>query len=334
MKAKIADIEKLMTSTIASTYYSPRQVKLIADVLLYAELTGKNTQGILKLLGTEPIQSIKPHYAPKKIKENKLSALIDGGGNPGALVSQEAIELAIQKCQKHGIGLVGTKNTYSSTGAIGYYAYKAAMKNLIGFVMAGSPATVAPYGGLDPIFGTNPMAFGFPTMNDPIIFDMATAAITWYGLVRAKTLGEKIPAGVAIDKDGNITTDPSEAMKGAILPFDKSYKGSGLGMVVQLLTGPLTGALFFDIAKKDGDWGNVFIAIDPDMLVGKEQFKKNSTRLVSLMKRSRANKNITPTVRIPGETALGNLRKVQSSGSIDLEEKIFYELKKKAGKTS
>lgn len=330
MKVKIADVEKLMMSALTSTYYSQRQAKLVTQVLLYAELTGKNTQGILKLLGTEPIQSVKPHYNPKKIKETKLSALIDGGGNPGALVSQEAMALAIKKAQKHGVGIVGTNNTYSSTGAIGYYAYKAARQDLIGLVMAGSSASVAPFGSLEPIFGTNPMAFGFPTMNDPIIFDMATAAITWYGLVRAKTLGDKIPNGVAIDKEGNLTTDPAQAMDGAILPFDKSYKGSGLGMVVQLLTGPLTGALFFDIAKKDGDWGNIFIAIDPEILVGKEIFKRNCSRLVMLMKHSRVNKKVTPTVRIPGETALKKLRNAQQTGAINIEGNLYHALQKAA----
>ncbi|MBI4066126.1 hypothetical protein HY411_00255, partial [Candidatus Gottesmanbacteria bacterium] len=65
----------MVVSILTSTYYPQRQAKLIADVLLYAELTGKNTQGILKLLGTEPIQSVKPKHPPKKIKETKLSAL-------------------------------------------------------------------------------------------------------------------------------------------------------------------------------------------------------------------------------------------------------------------
>lgn len=330
MKVKIAEVEKLMTSALTSTYYSQRQAKLIAEVLLYAELTGKNTQGILKLLGTEPIQSIKPNYAPKRIKETMLSALIDGGGNPGALVSQEAITLAIRKCQTHGMSFVGTKNTYSSTGAIGYYAYKATQKGLIGIVMAGSPATVAPHGSLDPIFGTNPMAFGFPTMNDPIIFDMATAAITWYGLVRAKTLGEKIPSGVAIDKEGNLTTDPAQAMEGAIVPFDKGYKGSGLGMVVQLFTGPLTGALFFDIGKKNGDWGNVFIAIDPDLLIGKAAFKKNCTKLVEIMQRSRLDTKISDHIRIPGETSLAKKREVEKTGTIEIEDYLYHALQKVA----
>ncbi len=331
MKVKISDLEKLMISILTSTYFTLQQSKLIAEVLLYAELTGKNTHGILKLLGTEPIQSVKPQYSPRIVKETKLSALIDGGGNPGTLVFQEATDIAIKKADTYGVGIVGTKNTFSSTGAIGYYAHKAATKDLIGIIMAGSEAAVAPYGSIDPIFGTNPVAFGFPTTKDPIVFDMATAAITWYGLVRAKSLGEKIPRDVAIDKEGNLTTDPSQAMEGAILPFDKSYKGSGLGMVVQLFTGPLTGALFFDIGKKNDDWGNVFIAIDPDLLVGKAEFKKNCSKLVEIVKRSRLDKKIADHIRIPGETGLAKKREAERKGVVEIEDNLYRALQQSTG---
>ncbi len=331
MNVKIRELKNLITIILTSTYYNHKQADDIADVLLYAELTGKNTQGILKLSGTEPIQKVKPKFTPRIIKETKLSALIDGGGNPGTLVSQEAINIAIKKANAYGVGIVGTKNTYSSTGAIGYYAHKAATKDLIGIVMAGSPASVAPHGSIDPIFGTNPMAFGFPTTKDPIVFDMATAAITWYGLVRAKTLGEKIQSGVAIDKEGNRTTDQAQAMDGAILPFDKSYKGSGLGMVVQLFTGPLTGALFFDIGKKNGGWGNVFIAVDPDLLIGKAEFKKNCNKLIDIMQRSRLDKKITDHIRIPGETGLAKKREAERTGTIEIEDYLYHELQQAAG---
>lgn len=328
MNIRIADLKAIVIKILTSTYYSKQNAQLIAEVLLYAELTGKNTQGILKLSGTEPIQKVKPKYTPRIIKETKLSALIDGGGNPGTLVSQEAIDIAINKAKTYGVGIVGTKNTYSSTGAIGYYAHKAAMKDLIGIVMAGSEASVAPHGSIDPIFGTNPVAFGFPTTKDPIIFDMATAAITWYGLVRAKALGEKIPSGVAIDREGKITTDPAQAMDGAILPFDKSYKGSGLGMVVQLFTGPLTGALFFDIGKKNDDWGNVFIVIDPDLLIGKVELKKNCSKLVDIIRRSRIDKKVTNRIRIPGETGLAKKQEAERTGTIEIENALYYELQK------
>lgn len=117
-------------------------------------------------------------------------------------------------------------------------------------------------------------------------------------------------------------------MEGAILPFDKSYKGSGLGMVVQLFTGPLTGALFFDIGKKNDDWGNIFIVIDPELLIGKAEFKKNSTKLIDIMQRSRLDKKVSDHIRIPGEAGLAKKREAEKTGAIEIEDYLYHELKK------
>ncbi len=321
MKIKIDELRNKIEKVLSSTNYSQEQAKAISEVLLYAELTGKNTQGILKLSGTEPIQGIKPEYEPKIVKETKLSALIDGGGNPGILVSHLATKMAIEKCKEFGFGIVGTRNTFSSTGAIGFYAGEMTKNGFIGIVMAGSPGAVAPFGGMDPVFGTNPVTFGFPTEEWPIIFDMATSAITWYGLVRAKALGQKIPDGVAIDHEGNITTDPEEAMKGAILPFDKNYKGSGLSLMVEVFTGPLVGAAFADLEGK-GDWGNIFMAIDPELLVGREEFKKQNTELIRKIKASRKAKG-ADIIHIPGWKAFQTKEQHEKEGEIEIEEELL-----------
>ena len=244
MKISLEELNDLLIKILSSKYYSKEQAEKIAEVLMFSELTGKNTQGIVKLLGTEPIQNVKPQYDPKIVKDTKASVLIDGGGNAAILICQMAVDKLIDKVADTGIAVVGTGNTYSSSGSLGFYTYKLAQKGFISMTFASSPGGVAPFGGLDPLFGTNPLAFGFPTKNDPLIFDMATSAITWYGLVRAKSLGEKIPENVAIDSEGNLTTDPEQAMKGAILPFDRGYKGYGLGLMVEILAGPLVGATF------------------------------------------------------------------------------------------
>ncbi|MEX2028630.1 MAG: Ldh family oxidoreductase [Candidatus Curtissbacteria bacterium] len=321
MKIKITELAGKIENVLSVAHYSKSQAKDISDVLLYAEMTGKNTQGLLKLMGTEPIQSIKPKHDPIVIKETKLSQLIDGGGSSGILIARMATKVAIEKCKENGFGIVGTNNTFSSTGAIGYYANEITKNDFVGIVMAGSPGAVAPAGGIDPVFGTNPIAFGFPTNDWPIIFDMATSAITWYGLVRAKTLGEKIPEGVTIDKNGNLTTDPNEAMAGAILPFDKSYKSSGLSFMVELFTGPLVGAAFGDIEGK-GDWGNIFIAIDPEMLIGREKFKENSTLLIKKIKESRKAKD-NQIIHIPGWKGFECKEKIEKAGEIEIEDKII-----------
>lgn len=323
MKVKIGELKNLIEKILASKYYDRSQASTIGEVLLYAELIGKNTQGILKLMGSEPIQNIKPGKKPSIVKDTKVSALIDGGGNPGILVSQMAVDILIQKCEEHGIAIVGTNNTFSGTGTIGFYAQKIARKDFIGIIMSGSSGGVAPFGGIDPLFGTNPIAFGFPTEAEPLVFDMATSAITWYGLVRAKALGLKIPDGIAMDVDGVITSDPAEAMKGAVLPFDKNYKGSGLSMMIELLTGPLTGALFCDVNSTN--WGNVFIAIDPDILVGRDVFKKNSSSLIQKVKSSRKQKGVKE-ILVPGERALRKKQEVEHSGEVEIEDKLYKEL--------
>ena len=323
MKIKIADLKDLLIKILSSKNYSTAQAEEIAEVLLYAEMTGKNTQGMLKLMGTEPIQNIKPQYEPVIVKETKVSTLIDGGGNPGILVSKMATKLAIEKCKQNGFAVVGTKNTFSSTGVIGYYAGEMAKNDFIGIVMAGSPGGVAPFGGIDPLFGTNPMAFGFPTNDWPIVFDTATSAITWYGLVRAKALGKEIPQGVAIDNRGNITTDPSKAMDGAILPFDKGPKSSGLSLVVEILTGPLVEAIF--PGSEEGGWGNLFIAIDPELLTTKEKFKEGSTQIIQSIKKSRKAEE-QDIIHIPGWKGFDRKEKIEKAEELEVEESLYKEL--------
>lgn len=323
MKVKITDLNKLLVKILSSKYYSESQAKDIAEVLMYAELTGKNTQGILKLLGEAGIQNIEPKYEPKIVKDTKISSLIDGGGNPGILVSKMATKLVIDKCKEVGVGIVGTNNTFSSTGVIGYYSGEIAKNDFIGIVMAGSPGGVAPFGGIDPLFGTNPLAYGFPTTGWPIIFDTATAAITWYGLVRAKALGQEIPAGLAIDNEGNLTTDPAKAMEGAILPFDKGYKSSGLSMVVEILTGPLVEGIY--PGSQEGGWGNIFIAIDPEILTTKEKFKRGTDLLIETIKKSRKAKG-HDIIHIPGWSGLDKKEKAEKAGEIEIEESLYKEL--------
>jgi len=327
MKIEISELQKLVERSLTSTYYSEQQASQISEVLLYAETSGKNTQGIVKLLGSSPIQNIKPQYEPKVLKETKLSVLLDGGGNPGILISRIATGKVIEKCQKNGFGIVGTNNTFSSTGVIGFYAREIAKNDFIGIVMSGSPGGVAPYGSLDPLLGTNPVAFGFPTEGEPLVFDMATAAITWYGLVKAKMLGQKLPEGVAMDKEGNPTIDPASALDGAIYPFGKNYKSSGLSTMIEIFTGPLVGAAFCSF---EGDWGNLFIAMDPELLVDREGFKKHSSELIKKIKSSRLDPEVKE-IHIPGEKSLENLEKAEQTGEVEIEDKMYEELLVKAG---
>jgi len=324
MKVKINELQRLMHQILTSRYFTSPEAKDIVEVLLYAEISGKKTQGIIKFLGTEPIQDIKPLYKPKIIKETQSSVFIDGGHNPGMLVAKMATELAITKCSQNGFAIIGANNSYSSTGAIGYYANEIAKHDLIGIVMSGTPKAVAPYGSIDRLIGINPIAFGFPTENDPLVFDIATAAITWYGLVKAKIMGQKLPEGVAVDELGNPTKDPEKAMKGALLTFGENRKMSGLSIVIELFTGALVGAIDSDT---DGKWysGNLFIAIDPNLFIGREKLKKNSTLLINKIKKSRPSSEYEKVI-IPGEMALKSRKDAEAKGIVEVDVKVYSEM--------
>jgi L-2-hydroxycarboxylate dehydrogenase (NAD+) len=306
MRIKIDDLRGQLVSVLASKYYSKEEAEKIADVFLYAELTGRNTQGILKLLGSEPAQNIEPKHPPKVVKETELSALVDGGGAAGPLGAQFACDKVIEIASKKGFGVAGLNNTFSSVGAMSYYAQKIAKHDLIGFVAANSPRAIAHWGGIEPAYGTNPLA----------------SAITWYGLVRAKMLGQELPGDVALDKEGSPTRDPEAAMAGSILPFDRSYKGAGFAMVVELLAGVLPGASYvFD----EGDWGTTFIAFSPDLLIGTAEFKKRSSELVAKVKKSKARPGME--IHIPGYDAEAKMYGLTGGGEVEIADKVIGELK-------
>jgi L-2-hydroxycarboxylate dehydrogenase (NAD+) len=325
MKISVAELRQKILDTLEEKGFSAEDSKRIADYLMWAETSGIKTQGIIKMTGTEPLQNIKPKHEIRVERDTKLSQLINGGANPAPLVSQKATDVAIEKAKEHGFGIVGVRNTFSSNGAQAFYAEKIANEDLIGIVCSRSPASTTGFDSIDPLWGTNPIGFAFPTENEPFVFDMATSAMTFYGLVLAKARGEKIPDNMAIDTDGNPTNDPERAMDGAILPFDRGYKGAGLGMVVEMLAGPLVNSAWIDNKTFSEEWGSLFIAIDPNLLVDTDVFKKNASDLIAKVKRSRKKEGIKE-IRLPGGRATETRKVAELSGETEVEEVILKEL--------
>lgn len=323
MKIQIADLQELVVGKLRKNFNN-EQAELIADYLLWADMSGISTQGVLKMTGTEPIQDIEPKYSPKVIRDTKLSQLIDGGKNPAPLVALEATQVAIGKAKQYGFGIVGVRNTFSSNGAQSYYVEKIAQNNLIGLVCSRSPAATTGFGSIDPLFGTNPIGFGFPTDQEPLVFDAATSAITWYGLVLAKAKGESIPEGLAIDSEGNMTTDPDRAMSGALLSFDKSYKGAGFALVIEMLAGPLIGGAYIDNQTFEEEWGTLVLAIDPELFVDIDKFKAAASELVAKIRVSRTKPG--HTIRLPGDHTRARYQRAEKEGEVEIPQEILREL--------
>jgi LDH2 family malate/lactate/ureidoglycolate dehydrogenase len=242
------------------------------------------------------------------------------------VVMGKALTVAIKKAKKRGFGVVGTFNTSTSSGAVGYYASRIANEKLIGFVFGRSPERVAMYGSYEPVFGTNPIAIAVPAEPAPVVLDMSTAAISFFGLVEARTAGKQIPADLAYDAEGCPTTDPASAIQGAIRSFDRSYKGSGLGMMAEILAGPLVGAAFAGIGNSKQNWGHLILAIDPELLGDSSEFIENVGRMIEKIKATKKLSGVKE-IFVPGERGAQLFRQCEESDEIDIEENLLKGLR-------
>jgi L-2-hydroxycarboxylate dehydrogenase (NAD+) len=322
MKISIDNLKVVTRRAILNQGYSPKDTDIILEIIMYAQLRGNN-QNVIKLVGAG-LPANPDAGEITVVKDTKLSALIDGSWNQGMVVVTEATRMAIAKAKEHGFGIVGTQKSNSATGAIGYFARWIADEGLIGFVFSGSSEFMAMYGSYEPFLGTNPLAIGIPTSGNPIVFDMATAAIAYYGIVSAETAGESIPEGVAYDSEGNITTDPAKALAGAIKTFG-GYKGAALALIVEILTRPLVGASRKADGTKD-DWGNLVFAIDPELLADDlESFKEGVSELITRLK-DRKKLPSVDEILVPGERGDKFYENVMATNIIEIDDNLWQQL--------
>jgi len=328
MKIPIAELVKITEAAIKKYGYNDEEVKTIRDILMYAQLRDNN-QGVVKLID----KGIPKNLNAGEIiieKESVISVQINGNQNHAILVMEKALGYVMEKAGKSGLAIAGTFNTSTSSGAIGYYSSRLALKGFIGFVFSRSPERVAAYGSYEPVFGTNPIAIAIPAEPDPIVLDMSTAATSFFGLVEAVTAGRSIPDDIAYDALGEPTTDPKKAIAGAIRSFDRSYKGSGLAFIAEILAGALTGAAFCGIGNSKGNWGHLILAVDPELLAGLDQLKKNVSEIILKVKSTKKLPGVDE-IFLPGERENALARQRLETGMIDVEDNLLAELKKVAG---
>ena len=327
MEIDLKELEGLTTKALKRFGYDDDETATIRDFLFYAQLRGNN-QGVVKLIG-KGIPKDKEAGDIIIEKETALSARINGNQNQAMIVVKKALGMAVGKAKSKGIGIAGTFNTATSSGAIGYVASQIAEQGLVGIVLASSPPSAAAAGSYEPIFGTNPIAVGIPAKDNPIVLDMTTAAMAFYGLIEADTAGEKIPDDVAFDNQGNPTTDPGAAMDGALRSFDRSYKGSGLAMIVEILAGPLVGAACAGVGDSSKNWGHLVLAFDPDLLGNRDEFFNHVTTLIEKVKATKKLPGIDE-IYVPGERGNHQTDRIRISGRIEIEENLLAELRKAA----
>jgi len=324
MEIPLEDLKREVMKCLLLYGYEPAERDLMCDVMLYAQMRDNN-QGIVKLVG-KGMPKAPDAGEIRTERSSRISALLDGQRNPGMVVLARAADMAVNMAADVGIAIVGTRGTSTSSGALGYYARRIALHGHLGLLFAGSPPAVCPYGSHEALFGTNPIAVGIPGGDEPLVIDLATAAITFYGLVEARNAGRPIPEGVAYGPSGEATTDASAAMEGATLPFDNGPKGSALSLLVEILTGPLVGASFAGIGDVWGNWGHLVIALDPTLFVDRGTFDDRIRQLRARIQSAKKLPGVSE-VLLPGqrETELAAAR--TNAGAIEIEDGLWLALR-------
>jgi LDH2 family malate/lactate/ureidoglycolate dehydrogenase len=333
VKVSVKELTDVCVKAVGTLGYASDEASNLVDCMLAAQLRG-NSQGIIKIT-TGGLNKHAEESAVKIVHETPVSARIDGGRCLGMSVLVKAIRIAAEKAGTSGISLVTTSNTPNSTGYLGWYAKQLAKENLVGIVLAQSPEFVAPYGAYQPIFGTNPIAISVPGSSDsePVTLDMATSAYALFGLLEAKTAGKSIPDNVAYDAYGEPTTDPAEALAGAIRVFDRSHKSSGLALMVELLAGAFSGSAIED-KKASGSWGNFVLAIDPKIIwgddAGLERFRERVSTVCQRVKSAKKLPGVDE-IFLPGERGDSVAANCLSTDTIEVEANLYKDLCRMAG---
>ena len=270
------------------------QAETVADCFATADVYGVVSHGC-GMLPAHVQRIVRGGYNCKPnckvLRQTASFAVVDGDNAIGPVSAMYCLEIGVREAKKVGVFNVFSKNN-NTFGPAFYYSLKAAEQGCIAFVCSNSPAQMAPIGGKDKMLGTNPISMVVPVPGgDPIIVDMATSVVAKSKFKEYKEQGKSLPEGWALDKDGKPTTDPDSGIQGLVLPM-AGYKGYALSMLVDIVSGVLSGAAYLSnvgrFYSQDNSSMNVgffMSVIDPQIVCG-EEYNKAIADFVALIKNS------------------------------------------------
>ena len=327
MQLTVEGARGLLDRTMRAVGYDVDESATITDHLLDCELRGVTYGGLARAISiAERTMRTGVSASPVRVvKETPVSASIDGADHIGYVVGKHAMRLAIDKAAASGIAIVGACNTWY-TGMLSYYAEMAAAQRLVSLIASNASPWVAPHGATEGRFGTNPICVGFPSADEPVIWDIGTSAIMHAEVKLAQQLGQELPPDVAFDREGHPTRDPAAALSGAFAAWG-GHKGSGLAIVVQLL-GILAGSPA--IPGELAGFGMVVIAIRPDLFTTADGFARNVASYANSVRSARPIEG-APPVRVPFDRSRADRKRRLADGSIDVAEAVYSRLVEIAG---
>lgn len=329
MKLNREDLKNLMKTKFVRAGLKEDHADAMAEVLTWSDERGIHSHGAVRVeYYTERIAKGGMTVEPKMHFEQTgpCSGLFDGDNGCGYVVARDAMREAVKMAKESGIAVVGMKRM-SHSGSLGYYAEMAAKEDLIGISMCQSDPMVIPFGGAEPFYGTNPIAFGVPTSDERrVIFDMATTVQAWGKVLYARSRKAAIPDTWAVDEEGKPTTDSMKV--NALVPI-AGAKGYGLMMMVDVLAGVMTGVPFgkhvssmYEDLSKGRELGQLHIVIDPSRFIPIELFKERMSQVLDELAESKPAEGYDK-VYYPGERGLLRKSNYEKNGGIEIVDDIY-----------
>jgi ureidoglycolate dehydrogenase (NAD+) len=309
-RVSVADLEAYCVTAMLKAGMREEDARTTAHVLVTSDTWGVYTHGTKQL---RPLLihmrdgGLDPYAAPQIIAEGPSWVHIDGHYAMPPVTAVMAMQMAIGKAHASGIGFSGVMHS-SHFGAAGYYAMLAAQADMIGLAMTNVDPFMTVPGAKGRVLGTNPITYAIPTGKEhPVFLDMATSTVAASKVFAAEHLGKPIPDTWIVDREGKPSTNPADLLQGGAMQPMAGYKGYGIALLIEILAGVLTGALYTSDLKtwiidtgEHINQGHAFLAIDPQIMMPVADFK---ARMDDLVTRIRA----TPTapgaqrIYLPGE---------------------------------
>ncbi len=306
---------------------------ITASTLVTANLRGVDTHGVTRLpayVAKLRGGALKPTVTLTTERETSATALLNGHDGIGQVISYRAMQLAIRKAKVAGVCYVAVKNS-NHLGACAYYPMMALEHDMIGFTATNASPRLAPTGGVERLFGNNPWSIAVPAgQRQPVVLDMANSVVAAGKIRTFLREGKPIPEGWALTKDGEPTTDPAAALKGILLAIG-GYKGYGIILLVDLLTGVLTDSNYGPRVKgidQDAEPARVahsFLALDLAAFTDVVAFKTRMDAYIDEIKSSKKGKG-SDVIYLPGEPEHLRVRERMAKG-IPLHPKVAEELR-------
>lgn len=320
----------------------PLDAAIWADVIVETSLRGVDSHGILVLpmyAAMLEAGGIRVDAQLAVVSDSGPAMVLDGGGGIGPAIASRAMDLALQRAQQFGLSFLTVRNS-NHFGMAAFYAAKSLPLDMIGMALTNAGPALAAWGGKSKVIGSNAMAIAVPAGEEtPILFDSAAGAAAAAKIFVAAEKGERIPDDWMIDQYGRPTDDPKALFAGGVLlPFGK-HKGYGLGVIMDVLTGVLSGGLFGtqvcgfgrDMSQPLGVC-HTFCALDIARYIPIERFKSRMDEMISEVKRSELLDGVN-RIYLPGEKGFLT-RADRKVNGIPLWGKLVNDLRKLAQRLS